>query len=111
MPIELHRRGLLFVFLDRSYMEKSLAEFEVLGAYGYAKPKALDGAAVRALEPSLGDGIKAGFSVDEDWHVRPETLTASYATRLAEMGATIRTGIEVTSALRRGDAVHGIETT
>src|SRR5438045_908886 len=92
-------------------MEKSLAELEVLRAYGHAKPKGRDGVAVRALGPSLGDGENAGFSFDDDSHVRPETSTASYATRLAEIRATIRTGLGVTGALRRGDAIHGIDTT
>ena len=51
--------------------------------------------------------------VEEEFHVRPETLVAGYANRLRQMGVEICSNVEVTGAngARPGAPVRGVETT
>src|SRR5690349_9086436 len=78
LKIELHRQGLLFVFLGDGYMEKARAEFDYYREYGYGVPTPLSADQVRSLEPSVSAAVKTGFLVPEEYHVRPETLSAGY---------------------------------
>ncbi|MEO8450731.1 MAG: FAD-dependent oxidoreductase [Gemmatimonadota bacterium] len=109
-PIELHRRGLLFLFTNRRSMEKTRAEFEVLKEYGYRMPAILDRTAITGMERGLSDKVTSGFTVDGEYHVRPETLTDAYVARIKQLGATIKSGVEVTGPLRHNGKIAGIET-
>ena len=112
VEFELHRSGLLFAFLDERYMNRVLAEFEHYRDYGYQVPTPASRTALRGLEPALSDAVTSGFVVEQEVHVRPETLIAGYANRLREMGVEIRSGVEVTGAngARTGDRVRGVST-
>lgn len=110
LKFELHRDGLLFVFLKPAYMEKVRASFGHYRDYGYAMPEPLDGAGLRALEPGLSSRVRAGFLVDAEYHVRPETLAAGYVCRLGELGATIRTGVDVVDGIVSGGRISALET-
>ena len=109
---ELHRGGMLCVFLDERAMRKVLAEFGPNLDYGYRMPTPVDGAELRRLEPALSDRITAGFLVEEEYHVRPETLIAGYVDRLRSLGVEIRTGALVTggNGARPGAPVTGVQT-
>lgn len=110
LHFELHRDGLLFVFLDPKYMEHVRAEFTHYADYGYEVPEPMDGAALRQLEPALSSRVRAGFFVDAEYHVRPETLAAGYARRLVEMGAEVRTGVDVVDGIVSGGRLTALET-
>ena len=109
---ELHRGGMLCVFLDERAMRRVLAEFGPNRDYGYRMPTPVDGAELRRLEPALSDQVMAGFLVEEEYHVRPETLIAGYADRLRQMGVEIRAGVLITggNGARPGAPVTGVET-
>ena len=109
---ELHRGGMLCVFLDERAMRRVLAEFGPNRDYGYRMPAPMDGAELRRLEPALSDRVMAGFLVEEEYHVRPETLVAGYADRLRQIGGEIRAGALVTggNGARPGAPVTGVET-
>lgn len=112
VEFELHRSGILFAFLDERAMRRVLAEFDHYREYGYRMPTPVGGADLRRLEPALSELVTAGFLVEEEFHVRPETLSAGYADRLRRMGVEIRTGVKVTgpNGAPAGDRVRGIET-
>ena len=112
VDFELHKSGLLFAFLDERYMKRVLAEFDHYRDYGYQVPTPVSGAALRGFEPALSDAVTSGFLVEQEFHVRPETLIAGYAKRLREMGVEIRSGVEVAGAngTRTGDRVRGVAT-
>ena len=110
VSFDLYRQGLLFAFTDQSYMEKVLHEFDYYRDYGYVMPEPLGAAQIRALEPALSNWVTTGFHVKEEYHVRPETLSAGYAKALAAAGVEIRTGVTVWGAVRSGDQARGIET-
>jgi len=112
VEFELHRSGMLRVFLDERPMRQALAEFGHYREYGYRMPAPVRGANLRRLEPALSEAVTAGFVVEEEFHVRPESLVAGYADRLRQMGVEIRSGVEVTGAngARAGGRLRGVET-
>lgn len=111
VPFEFHRDGMMFTFMGKKYMEGVLAEFGHYQQYGYQIPTPLDGAELRRLEPALSDEVSTGFLVNEECHVRPETLAAGYAAKLPGLGAELRTGVRVTGGRKSGGKVTGIDTT
>ena len=107
---ELHRRGILYVFCEDKYLHSTLEEFKPLAAVGYDLPTALDGAAMRAMEPELSDAVVGGFLVEDEYHVRPETLTAGYAQCLKDLGVEIRVGAYVAAPLGDKTSWRGVVT-
>ena len=109
---ELHRSGMLCVFLDERHMVEALAQFGHYRNYGYRMPTAVGGSDLRRLEPALSGAVTAGFLVEEEFHIRPETLVAGYVERLRQMGVEIRPNVKVTGAngARHGGRITGVET-
>lgn len=111
VKFELHREGLLFVFMGEQYLQNTLREFDYYQRYGYVVPSPISGRELRQLEPGLSDQVHGGFLVKEEYHIRPETLTSGYVQRLKELGVEVQTGVEVRGAVVSGDRVTGVETT
>lgn len=111
VEFELHRRGLLFSFLSERYMEGLLAEFAHYRQYGYRVPVPLSAAEVRALEPEVSDEVATGLLVEEEYHVRPETLAAGYVAKLAQWGVPIRSGAAVRRIVHDNGRVTAVLTT
>jgi D-amino-acid dehydrogenase len=109
-PIELHKSGLLFVFMARDQMEKSRRHFELLGQYGYDFPEVIEGPQLRGMEPALSDAVTAGFFVPREYHVRPETLSEAYVGRIRAFGGEVREGVAVIGPARLGGRLRGVET-
>ncbi|MBI4420302.1 MAG: FAD-dependent oxidoreductase [Gemmatimonadetes bacterium] len=107
---EMHRDGLLFVFLSPATLEHGWADFEAVAALGLSAPRRLDRAAVLALEPRLGPDVAGGVLVAEEGHVRPETLNAGLLRRVSELGGEVRSGVEVLRVSRRAGRVTALET-
>ncbi|MBI4280262.1 MAG: FAD-dependent oxidoreductase [Armatimonadetes bacterium] len=110
VPFEMHHQGVLFVVLTRRTMDHVRADLDRMQPYGYAPPNVLSGDEVRDLEPTLRTEVAGGVLVEEERHVRPETLVAGLVRRLDELGVTVRAGVEVTGARRRGRAVVALST-
>jgi D-amino-acid dehydrogenase len=96
VPFELHRDGLLFVFLDPTYMRRTLADFEHFREFGYAVPTPIDGEDVRQLEPGLSRRVSSGFLVEPEYHVRPESLCDGYLGALRASGVRVLANADVT---------------
>ncbi|MFN0181449.1 MAG: NAD(P)/FAD-dependent oxidoreductase [Gemmatimonadales bacterium] len=107
---ELHREGLLFVFRDEGYMAATRADFDHLRRYGYPVPNPLSRAELTALEPALSDEVVAGFLVEAEYHVRPESLATGYAKRLEAAGVSVRAGVDVTGFRIANGRIAGVET-
>jgi len=95
LEFELHRTGLLFLFLGRSEQHHIRRDLARLAARGYEVAEELDARAVQALEPAVGRGVVGGILAKGDWHVRPESLTAALAERLRILGVPVRTDVDV----------------
>ena len=66
--------------------------------FGYQLPDGLlTGTELHSFEPALSDSIRAGFLIEEHWHVRSDTLVDGLAAWLRARGHTIHEGAEVTA--------------
>ncbi|MEX1157420.1 MAG: FAD-dependent oxidoreductase, partial [Thermomicrobiales bacterium] len=110
VEFEMHHSGLLFLGLSRETVEHAAGEVERLERFGYRRPSILDGNAVRDLEPGLTEHVAGGFLIEDERHVRPESLSAGLVQRLTDSGGEIRSGVEVTGANRRNGHVHAVST-
>jgi len=108
VPFEMHRAGVLFLYLSRAARDRELEEVRRTVAGGIPAP--LSGDEVRDLEPGVSRAVTAGFLAAQERHVRPETLTAGLARRLAELEVAVRPRVTVTGLRRRGRAVTAAET-
>ncbi len=108
VPFEMHRSGLLFLFLSRTEMDHELEALRRIPAY--ATLTLLSGDEVRDLEPGVSRAVACGFLAAEERYVRPETLTAGLAKRLAEQQVAVRPRVAVTGLRRRGRTVAAAET-
>ena len=112
VAFEMHGAGLLYAGLHRTAVDHALEEVRLLARFGYQRPDVLSGADLRRLEPGLSNAVTGGFLVEEERHVRPETLTAGLADWLTERGVELRIGREhsVTGSNRSGRALRELQT-
>lgn len=90
VEFEMHRSGLLFAFLSEKARDAALCDLEIMRQYGSTMPRSLSSADVTQHECALSPHVKAGFHVERDRDVRPESLCAGLARKLAESGIDIR---------------------
>jgi D-amino-acid dehydrogenase len=110
VDFEMHRRGLLFLFLSEASMDHHAEDLALMQAHGYQPPRALTAAEVRDLEQQVTPEVIGGLCLQDERHVRPETLAAGLASRLSQMDVEIHSHVEVTGARRRGRTVHAVVT-
>jgi len=110
IEFEMHHAGLLFLGLSREAVEHTAVEVEQLERFGYRRPSIMSGNEVRELEPGLTDAVAGGFLVEEERHVRPETLSAGLVARLQSEGIEIRSRVNVTGVEQRLGTVSAIQT-
>ena len=96
VAFEMHRDGILFAYESLWEMERDLAGVERLRTIGYERPVALVGDAVREREPALSDRVAGGYLIDNERHLRPETLTAGLVERLTASAVELRANEPVT---------------
>lgn len=110
MPVEMHRQGILFTFLDHAALGSVYADLERVRSYGYGEAKVLTAREAREAEPMLGNEAIGGILVEQQRHVRPETLTGALVRRLQEMSVEVKSGAEVTDFHWRGAAIAAAQT-
>ena len=70
----------------------------------------LDGAEARRREPLLAPDLRGAVYAEHGGTINPFRLTLGYAHAARQRGATLVTGSEVLSLLRRGDRIAGVTT-
>jgi D-amino-acid dehydrogenase len=97
VEFEMHKDGLLFLFLGERAAEEEAAVLEDLQRHGYpGDVRRLTVPQAQELDPAIGDGVKGAFLAAAERHVRPESLTAGISSALRETGVELREGVEVT---------------
>jgi D-amino-acid dehydrogenase len=108
---EMHSAGLLFVFLREAAMRAMLHETGA-GSTGHGtEPRIFTGKELREFEPSVSDAVTTGMWIEQERHVRPESLCAGLVQWLTTHGVEIRTGTAVTGGHLDGSAVRAVRTT
>jgi D-amino-acid dehydrogenase len=104
VEFEMHKDGLLFLFLDERAAEEEAAVLDDLRRYGYpGEVQRLTVAETQDLDPAVGDRVRGAFLAAAERYVRPESLTAGLASALREKGVELREGVEVSAiATSRG---------
>ena len=110
VEFEMHRTGLLHVFLSGKARDHHLEDLARAQRHGYAPPRELSGTEVREMEPGLSPAVAGGLFLEGERHVRPETLAAGVARRLAGSAAQIQPDVEVTGVVRRAREVRAVAT-
>jgi D-amino-acid dehydrogenase len=111
IEFELYKFGLVVACGSEREARNALDSLEGMRAHGYELPRELIvGEALHALEPALSPRVRAGFHIDEHWHVRPQTMTAGIARRLRQMGVQIREAARVESFDATHDIVRAVRT-
>lgn len=90
VQFEQHRDGILFAYIDPRHLEADLKGLEPLANFGVKVPKPLWGDAVHELEPALADVITGGYWMEEERHVRPDSLMSGLVEWLSERMVDIR---------------------
>jgi D-amino-acid dehydrogenase len=88
---------------------RTMALFAVMQRLGFRPPRPLSGDEARDLEP-LSSAVAAGLLMEHERHVRPESVAAGLAKRLAALGVRLRFDTAVTGLRRRGAMLAGVET-
>lgn len=110
IEFEMHKQGLLLVFRSATRMRKALEELEPIHDFGYQGPTPVIGRELRDLEPALARDALAGLLVEEERHVRPETLVSGLLTHLRESGVAILPNTEVVGGTQEGRRLTAVMT-
>jgi D-amino-acid dehydrogenase len=111
VEFEMHRTGLLIVFLGQARLVRHLNGLNwLLPLLGYAPPRELSRGEVLEMESGLSPAVVGGLFLEGVRHVRPETLAAGLGRRLAQVGVQVRQDVEVTGVVRRGREIRAIAT-
>lgn len=111
ITFELYRLGMVCATADERAARKVLESLAPMRRYGYRLPdELLLGEELHRLEPSLSPRVTAGFHSEEQWHVRPESLTKGIAASLREKGVEIVEGARVTGYDRRNGMLRAVRT-
>src|SRR5262249_27949769 len=105
-----YRRGGGMVAMETEAQGAQMAE------YGGGRPavglpaELLDGAEARRREPLLAPDVRGAVYAEHGGTINPFRLTLGYAHAARLRGATLASGTEVLSLLRRGDRIAGVTT-
>ena len=106
---ELYKFGMVCATETAEEARKILRGLQAMKRHGFALPDdLLLGDDLQRLEPALSPRLRAGFYVEEHWHVRPPTLTTGIARRLHEMGVEIRAAARVEGFATDDGAVKAV---
>ncbi|MCH6266971.1 NAD(P)/FAD-dependent oxidoreductase [Neobacillus citreus] len=100
VEFEMHRKGLLFVFLKENLVEEKFNELQRAAKIGLPLPEIKTRSEVLEMEPALSDSIAGGLFLPAERHVRPESLSKGLYKWLVENGVEVVTNCEV------GDFIH-----
>ena len=108
--IDLHRSGYLFVLTRPQDVELFTASVTLQNSLG-VESRMVDVEEACRLSPLLDpEGVLAGAWSPDDGHCTPESVVLGYATGARRLGATVRTGIEVTGITSSGGEITSVET-
>ena len=109
VEFELHRDGVLLAFLSEEKFAHECDDLEVPELFG-REPEVLVGAALRAAEPALTDGVVGGVRLPREWHLDPVSLTAGLRAACEARGVRVVTHGPVVALEREGERATAVLT-
>ena len=103
-----HRDGWLEVFQTQPRLDQARHEVEILQRYGYRFDE-IPGERLRDEEPAFRDNVLAAIRYNDSGAADPGRCVAQLAQRLAQRGATVRTGVAVKRIVIERGAARGVE--
>jgi D-amino-acid dehydrogenase len=111
VEFELHRQGMIYATRDPKDAHIALERLQPMRRHGYKIPDELIlGSDLHALEPALADEIRAGFLVEEFWHLRPESFVQGLQRVLRAEGVAFLEGTTVTGFSLENGQVRAVRT-
>jgi D-amino-acid dehydrogenase len=111
IEFELHRMGMVCATAEERDARKVLDSLKAMRRYGYRLPdELLLGDELHEFEPSLSRRVKAGFFSEEQWHVRPDSMTRGIADSLRVKGVEILERARVTGYDNRDGTLRAVRT-
>lgn len=96
VDFEIYKQGMLYAAQDKASAAAVLAGLQPMRKFGYRVPDGLiTGSELHAFEPALSASIRAGFFIEQHWHVRSDSVVSGLAAWLTARGHEIREGSEV----------------
>jgi D-amino-acid dehydrogenase len=95
VAFELHKGGMLYVAGDVAHARKALEALEPMRPFFQIPDELMLDDELRAFEPALTERVRAGFFVDRQWHLRPDTFVAGIDRRVRELGVAVTEGADV----------------
>jgi D-amino-acid dehydrogenase len=110
VEFEMHSAGLVFAFLEETYLRHALEDYSSLADYGYPQPETLSGQELRNAHPILSREVAGGFVVEPERHVEPGSLSRGLSEQLCALGADLRAGTRVTGFDRTNGHIDALST-
>lgn len=110
VQFEMHRLGLMYVFLEQSAMKDMEDELTEAKKHAPIDSVKLTPEEARELEPALRPEIAGAISIASDRHVRPESLLQGVHSWLAANGVRLSPRTEVVDFVFEGGRVVGVRT-
>lgn len=107
IDFEMHKLGRIHAYSIQSSMEKDLKGWE---GGSYKEPTPMYGDDLRHFEPALSDEIVAGFHIEEDYAVQPNSLVNGLVAKLQSVGVEVRQGSPVVDLEVRAQRVVAVRT-
>lgn len=110
LDFEMHRSGLMYVFLDQSTVQSMEQEVKEASEFAPIDWLKLTPDEAREIEPALKPEITGAILIESDRHVRPESLLKAVSAWIAQNGVEIMPHTEVTDLAFEDDRVIGVQT-
>ena len=111
VDFEFARAGMLLAFRDLTKASATRLELGAVSEVSSVRWREVEGRELYDLEPLLKPGFRAGFLVESDAHLRPESLTAGLAGALRERGVALLEECRVVGYREEGRRVRALATT
>jgi D-amino-acid dehydrogenase len=112
IEFELYKMGMICATADPKDARAVLDSLAPMRRFGYDLPDdLLYGDDLYALEPALTERVTAGFHYDDQWHVRPTTMTTGIAAKLRSMGVQIVSDAAVEGFDKHDETLRALRTT
>lgn len=109
LTCDFEKKGMLTVFKDRQNFENYENTTAFLNTY-HMGAKRIEKKDLHALEPALREDVAGGWLNENDWHLRPDMLMASWRKHLVAKGLIIEEHCSLREFDISGKTVTGVNT-